>query len=96
MKNTIPCVTVDVVERLWRTVKYEGVYLRGYSSLGELTMGCLTFSITMRIDRNRALETGRLMKCTVTAREEELHYRTTLKVSLSPQALRKQGSAVPL
>ena len=27
------------VERLWRTVKYEDVYLRGYSSLGELTVG---------------------------------------------------------
>ena len=27
------------VERLWRTVKYEDVYLRGYSSLGELTAG---------------------------------------------------------
>ena len=27
------------VERLWRTVKYEDVYLRGYASLGELTVG---------------------------------------------------------
>ena len=27
------------VERLWRTVKYEDVYLCGYSSLGELTVG---------------------------------------------------------
>jgi len=27
------------VERLWRTVKYEDVYLRGYGSLGELTVG---------------------------------------------------------
>lgn len=27
------------VERLWRTVKYENVYLRGYASLGELTLG---------------------------------------------------------
>jgi putative transposase len=27
------------VERLWRTVKYEDVYLRGYADLGELTIG---------------------------------------------------------
>lgn len=27
------------VERLWRTVKYDDVYLRGYASLGELTIG---------------------------------------------------------
>lgn len=27
------------VERLWRTVKYEDVYLKGYASVGELTIG---------------------------------------------------------
>lgn len=27
------------VERLWRTVKYEDVYLKGYATLGELTLG---------------------------------------------------------
>lgn len=27
------------VERLWRSVKYEDVYIRGYASLGELTVG---------------------------------------------------------
>lgn len=27
------------VERLWRSVKYEDVYLRGYTTLGELTVG---------------------------------------------------------
>ena len=27
------------VERLWRSVKYEDVYLKGYASLGELTVG---------------------------------------------------------
>jgi putative transposase len=27
------------VERLWRTLKYEDVYLKGYASLGELTIG---------------------------------------------------------
>lgn len=27
------------VERLWRTVKYEDVYVKGYASLGELTLG---------------------------------------------------------
>lgn len=27
------------VERLWRTLKYEDVYLKGYANLGELTIG---------------------------------------------------------
>lgn len=27
------------VERLWRTLKYEDIYLKGYASLGELTIG---------------------------------------------------------
>jgi putative transposase len=27
------------VERLWRTVKYEDVYLKGYATMGELTLG---------------------------------------------------------
>ena len=31
------------VERLWRNVKYEDVYLRGYGSLGELTVGLTNY-----------------------------------------------------
>lgn len=31
------------VERLWRTVKYEDVYLRGYAELGELTIGLTAY-----------------------------------------------------
>ena len=27
------------VERLWRTVKYEDVYLKGYATMGELLLG---------------------------------------------------------
>lgn len=27
------------VERLWRSVKHEDVYLKGYATLGELTVG---------------------------------------------------------
>ncbi|TDO09934.1 integrase-like protein [Halomonas ventosae] len=27
------------VERLWRTLKYEDIYLKGYASVGELTVG---------------------------------------------------------
>jgi putative transposase len=27
------------VERLWRTVKYEDIYLKGYADMGELTLG---------------------------------------------------------
>lgn len=39
------------VERLWRTVKYEDVYLRGYSSLGELTMGLSDYFQYYNVDR---------------------------------------------
>lgn len=39
------------VERLWRTVKYEDVYLRGYSSLGELTMGLSDYFQYYNADR---------------------------------------------
>ena len=27
------------VERLWRSVKYEAIYLNGYSTMGELRLG---------------------------------------------------------
>jgi putative transposase len=30
---------IRFVERLWRNVKHEDVYLKGYSSIGELTAG---------------------------------------------------------
>jgi len=33
------CLDNVFVERLWRTVKYEDVYLRGYESVPELTQG---------------------------------------------------------
>jgi putative transposase len=29
------------VERLWRTVKYEDVYLKGYDSMTDLTLGAV-------------------------------------------------------
>lgn len=32
------------VERLWRSVKYEDIYLRGYAALGELTVGLADYS----------------------------------------------------
>jgi putative transposase len=31
------------VERLWRTVKYEDVYLKGYATMGELTFGLMEY-----------------------------------------------------
>lgn len=33
------------VERLWRSVKHEDVYLKGYSSMGELTLGLTDYFI---------------------------------------------------
>ncbi len=31
------------VERLWRSLKYEDIYLRGYADMGELTLGLTTY-----------------------------------------------------
>ncbi len=31
------------VERLWRTIKYEDIYLKGYSGMGELTLGLIEY-----------------------------------------------------
>ncbi len=33
------CLDNVFVERLWRTVKYEDIYLRNYESVPELTLG---------------------------------------------------------
>ncbi len=33
------CLDNVFVERLWRTVKYEDIYLRGYETVPELTQG---------------------------------------------------------
>ena len=37
------CLDNIFVERLWRTVKYENVYLRGYESVSELEQGLRTY-----------------------------------------------------
>jgi len=47
------------VERLWRTVKYEDVYLRGYASLGELTVGLSDYFQFYNAERpHQALDDG--------------------------------------
>jgi putative transposase len=33
------------VERLWRNVKYEDVYLKGYATMGELMVGLSTYKV---------------------------------------------------
>jgi putative transposase len=39
------------VERLWRSVKYEDVYLKGYASLGELTLGLTDYFMFYNTER---------------------------------------------
>lgn len=39
------------VERLWRSVKHEDVYLRGYASMGELTIGLAKYFAYYNADR---------------------------------------------
>jgi len=57
------------VERLWRSVKYEEVYLRAYESVGEARTRSADTSIsTMATDRIRALTTPHRIKPTSTNR----------------------------
>ena len=37
------CLDNVFVERLWRTVKYEDIYLRGYGTVPELRQGLLRY-----------------------------------------------------
>ena len=39
------------VERLWRNVKYEDVYLKGYSNMAELTVGLAEYFAFYNSDR---------------------------------------------
>jgi putative transposase len=39
------------VERLWRSVKHEDVYLKGYASMGELTVGLTEYFIFYNTER---------------------------------------------
>jgi putative transposase len=39
------------VERLWRSVKYEDVYLKGYASMGELTVGLAEYFVFYNSER---------------------------------------------
>ena len=40
-----------VVERLWRSVKYDGVYLRGYATLPELLAGLTDYFVLSNTER---------------------------------------------
>ena len=39
------------VERLWRSVKHEDVYLRGYATMGELMIGLTEYFVFYNIQR---------------------------------------------
>jgi putative transposase len=83
------------VERLWRTVKYEDVYLRGYSSLGELTAGLSDYFQFYNAERpHQSLDNQTPMKCTATGKVALRQYRTTLKINLSRQRQSKNRAAL--
>ena len=47
------------IERLWRTVKYEDIYIKGYTSVPALVAGLEDyFYLLTTSDRTRALATG--------------------------------------
>jgi putative transposase len=61
------CLDNVFVERLWRTVKYEDIYLRGYEAVPELRCGRGwggTSRITTRSGCTRPWATGRQRRCT--------------------------------
>jgi putative transposase len=41
------------VERLWRSVKYEDIYLKGYSTPAELHCGLKEYFVLFNVDRAR-------------------------------------------
>ena len=43
------------VERLWRSVKHEDVYLKGYATMGELMIGLTEYFAFYNIQRTRLL-----------------------------------------
>ena len=43
------------VERLWRSVKHEDVYLKGYATMGELTLGLASYFAFYNGERHRTL-----------------------------------------
>lgn len=48
------------VERLWRSVKHEDVYLKGYASMGELLVGLAEYFVFYNGDtRPRSFSTAR-------------------------------------
>ena len=41
------------VERLWRSVKYEDIYLKGYATMGELVIGLISYLTFCNEERRR-------------------------------------------
>jgi putative transposase len=39
------------VERLWRSLKYEDLYLKGYAETGELTLGLTEYFVFYNAER---------------------------------------------
>ncbi len=39
------------VERLWRSLKYEDIYLKGYADMGELTLGLTEYFVFYNTER---------------------------------------------
>ena len=44
-----------IIERLWRTVKYDDIYIRGYERMGELYQGLSAFFRKYNIRKHQRL-----------------------------------------
>ena len=44
-----------IIERLWRTVKYDDIYIRGYERMGELYQGLSAFFLKYNTRKHQRL-----------------------------------------
>ncbi|BCT69253.1 hypothetical protein NNRS527_02868 [Nitrosospira sp. NRS527] len=89
------------VERLWRSVKYEDVYLKGYATLPQLLLGLAEYlCFTTRKERTNRWTTAHRMWSTgpQPVAEQVLQINSVREISSLRNRIQKQnrGSAVPL
>jgi putative transposase len=92
----------SVVERLWRSVKYEDVYLRGYTTLSELQRGLTDYVVLYNTERRQQslayLTPDEVYRSASGggARIVDQFGETASTLPETPQERARRGSAVPL
>ncbi len=84
------------VEQLWRNVKHEDVYLKGYATIADLTVGLTEdFAFYNGERRTKPWTTAPLMRCTQVALAGAPVFQI-ISATARSTTLRLRGSAVPL